>query len=27
LKRAQKRDQRSIHSTPQTETRMISGVF
>jgi len=27
LKRAQKRDQRSIHITPQTETRMISGVF
>ena len=27
LKRAQKRDQRSIHSTPKTETRMISGVF
>ena len=27
LKRAQKRDQRAIHSTPQTETRMITGVF
>ena len=27
LKRAQKRDQRSIHSTLQTETRMITGVF
>jgi hypothetical protein len=27
LKRAQKRDQRAIHSIPQTETRMISGVF